>query len=206
MTEIKVMGAYTDMSEIDARIKPAPAVGQVWIGPSGLRCSISKIDAQFVTLSADSMDFVVTQAQLHNNWKFAASGSMTPLPEITRGSTVETAVVPAKTQESESYKKDAGKAPMVLFPSPAMVEVAHVLDFGAKKYSPHGWRTNAGSWSRMLSAVMRHIAEIQEGRLYDEETGRLHAAHAIAGLAFLTTYMLLGLGVNDLWSDKKELK
>ena len=96
-----------------------------------------------------------------------------------------------------TYKKDDGKPPLSLLSTKALVGVARVMAFGAKKYSTHGWRDNAGEWSRMLSAAMRHITAFNDGEDFDPETGESHIDHAMCCLMFLSEYQKAGLGDDD---------
>lgn len=101
----------------------------------------------------------------------------------------------------QTLKKDAGKAPMDLLPTPALREVAKVLGFGAKKYSRGGW-LGGMAWSRLYGAAMRHLSSHMEGQDTDNETGLSHLAHASCCCLFLLTYELLGLGTDDrLFAD-----
>ncbi len=92
-------------------------------------------------------------------------------------------------------KEDGSKVPvrsllLEYFPR-ALTEVAKVSDFGARKYTPHGWRSVPNGIERYADAGMRHaIAEITGGHL-DRETGLHHAAHeawnALARLELMLT-------------------
>lgn len=81
-------------------------------------------------------------------------------------------------------KKDSGKPGMDLLPYDGLVEVAKVLDFGAKKYSPGNWAKGI-DLSRLIAAAERHIGELKEGRDLDPESGLGHAAHAACSLLFI---------------------
>jgi len=81
-------------------------------------------------------------------------------------------------------KHDSGKAGMDLIPFDGIVEIAKVLDFGAKKYTPGNW-ANGIQFSRLLAAAERHIGEYKEGRDIDPESGLNHIAHAATNLVFL---------------------
>ena len=59
----------------------------------------------------------------------------------------------------------------------ALKDVGYVGTFGAKKYSPNGWKYVLGLQERYMSALERHALDILDGKVYDEETGRLSIAH-----------------------------
>lgn len=78
-------------------------------------------------------------------------------------------------------KLDAGKAPIrqgviEYFPR-ALIEVARVSEFGARKYSWGGWAPVPDGITRYGNAADRHaIKAIIEGPI-DSDSGLLHAAH-----------------------------
>lgn len=73
-------------------------------------------------------------------------------------------------------KDDAEKARTDLLPVDALMEVAHVMTFGARKYAPHNWK--GLSVSRLYGAALRHLWAWWRGEDLDPETGRPHLAHA----------------------------
>ncbi|MGA9851824.1 MAG: dATP/dGTP diphosphohydrolase domain-containing protein [Gammaproteobacteria bacterium] len=75
-------------------------------------------------------------------------------------------------------KLDGGKSPIVSgllqhFPL-ACAEVARVTEFGARKYSWHGWSSVPNGIQRYTDALGRHLAEI-DGPV-DADSHFLHAA------------------------------
>lgn len=84
-------------------------------------------------------------------------------------------------------KFDEGKIMVDLLPSEALLEVAKVMTFGAKKYGKHNWRKGI-EWSRVYAAAQRHMMQWNSGETYDEETGLSHLAHACVNLLFLLYY------------------
>lgn len=75
------------------------------------------------------------------------------------------------------------------------------MTFGERKYAAHNWR-NGLEYSRVLDAVMRHIAAFNGGERLDPESGCSHLAHAACGLMFLIEYMQTETGKDDLWMPK----
>lgn len=82
-------------------------------------------------------------------------------------------------------KKDAGKPRMWLLPFVSLYEIAKVLTFGAKKYAAHSWQTVPDGEERYANALMRHLTSINEGEIYDKESGLLHIAHVGCNALFL---------------------
>jgi hypothetical protein len=100
------------------------------------------------------------------------------------------------TTENGGKKNDQGKPPMALLSSTFLFEVAKVLDFGSKKYNPWNWK-GGFVWSRVISAVLRHIFQWLGGEDKDSETGLSHLAHAACGLMFLIDFEVNKLGTDD---------
>ena len=85
-------------------------------------------------------------------------------------------------------KNDSSKAPLALIPTSALLEEAQVLAFGAEKYDTHNWRQGL-PWSRLISAILRHVTAFNAGEDFDPETGLHHMAHARVSCGFLIEYM-----------------
>jgi len=81
-------------------------------------------------------------------------------------------------QHAPGAKLDAGKAPvsLILHGMPrALLAVASVADYGARKYSPNGWAQVPDGARRYTDAMFRHA--LAEGiEKIDEESGLQHAA------------------------------
>lgn len=107
------------------------------------------------------------------------------------------------TTLKQGVKHDEGKCRMDLLPYDALAEVAKVLDFGAKKYSPGNW-ANGINLSRLLAAAERHIGEFKEGRDTDVESGLNHLPHAACNLLFAIWMLRHHPGRDDRWI--KEVK
>lgn len=99
-------------------------------------------------------------------------------------------------------KHDGGKPPMALLSGAALVEVAKVLEFGAKKYASWNWK-GGFKWSRLASAALRHSFAWLSGEDKDPETGLSHLAHAICGLMFLLDFEVNKLGEDDRYKEKR---
>jgi len=101
-------------------------------------------------------------------------------------------------------KHDDGKVQIGLLPWVALLEVAKVMTFGARKYAAHNWMQGF-DWSRLVDSTHRHLMSFQLGVDKDEESGLLHLAHAGCCILFLLTFQLLGLGKDDRYKFEGEL-
>ena len=83
----------------------------------------------------------------------------------------------------DTRKYDGGKPAMDLVPLSAVEAAGYVLTYGAATYAPNSWQEVDDRDSRYLAAMLRHLAAIERGELYDiddEEhkgSGLLHVAH-----------------------------
>jgi hypothetical protein len=102
-------------------------------------------------------------------------------------------------------KHDDGKPTLALLPPEALLEIAKVLDHGKRKYTAHNWR-GGFVWSRVSSAIMRHLFAWLMGEDRDPESGLLHLAHAGAGLLFLLTFQLTNTGEDDRFKYENKNK
>lgn len=102
----------------------------------------------------------------------------------------------AEAQVSAGRKDDAGKFPLHLLPPDAIIEIARVLDFGAKKYAPRNWERGM-AWSRPYAALLRHMFAWWSGEKADPETGLSHLAHAGCCILFLMSYEKREIGDDD---------
>ena len=85
-------------------------------------------------------------------------------------------------------KYDTSKPRMDLIDFQALEGLADVLTFGAKKYAAHNWRKGI-SYSRLIAAMLRHLAAIQRGEDIDPESGLPHADHIGCCWMFLSNMM-----------------
>lgn len=104
--------------------------------------------------------------------------------------------------QNEGRKYDSGKLRFSLIPHDILIEVLHVLEFGAKKYGAHNWRMVENAKERYWDAAMRHLWEAA-GEQLDHETKRRHEAHAICCLLF-RGQLLIEEYRNDLRGERTE--
>ena len=75
----------------------------------------------------------------------------------------------------------------------ALLDVGYIGTFGARKYTPNGWKDVENLYERYSSALLRHMFAAMSPRvkdIYDDETGRLHLAHVAWNALALTEHML----------------
>lgn len=87
----------------------------------------------------------------------------------------------------EGTKYDQDKTPYDLLDVYFLEGIAEVLKFGANKYEEHNWRKGI-KYSRVFSALMRHLWNFWRGERVDPETGLHHLYHAGCCLMFLCSY------------------
>jgi len=91
------------------------------------------------------------------------------------------------TTLTEGTKYDDGKIPLDLWSPDALNEAARVLAFGAEKYGRYNWAKGI-LYSRVFSALLRHLWSFWRRDRSDPETGLHHLAHAMCCLMFLLHY------------------
>lgn len=97
--------------------------------------------------------------------------------------------LPKRRSHDVGVKYDNDKIRPSLIPTDSLVEIAKVLEFGAKKYAPDNWKL-VTPHSRYTDAALRHIYAHLMGEKNDLETGLSHLAHASACLMFLIHFEL----------------
>ena|ERR1700722_3414590 len=95
-------------------------------------------------------------------------------------------------------RENQGKAPVSLIMSKALLEVAKVAEFGAKKYEPHNYRKGM-KWSFFVDAMCRHTIKFCVGERKDEESGLSHLSHIAWNALALLEFEVEKLGEDDLF-------
>lgn len=124
-------------------------------------------------------------------------------PEFGKALVDNMAIAAAEHILTSGVKHDHGKPPLDLLPFEALLEVAKVLDFGAKKYARNNWRSGF-LWSRLLAAALRHLFAWGMGERKDPETGLSHLAHAACMVLFLITHEVKNYGTDDCLKGSEE--
>jgi len=86
-----------------------------------------------------------------------------------------------------SMDDPAAKPKLSLVPGALMRACARALMYGAKKYAPHNWRRGMAV-SECLDALERHSMALNDGEMFDVESGLHHLDHIIANAAFMAEY------------------
>lgn len=92
-------------------------------------------------------------------------------------------------------RDDTGKARWDLLPNEPLEALVQVYTLGAQKYAAWNWREGM-KWSRVLSAMLRHLASWRRGNRFDVERFE-HLAAVIWGAITLMEYERLQLGEDD---------
>lgn len=105
-----------------------------------------------------------------------------------------------KIKSSDLVKgKKYGKIRPSLLPIEAIEEVIKVLEFGAIKHTPNGWREEDYPYSMWIDAAERHFIELKKNENRALDSRLLHAAHIACNMLFLTYYQLKNIGKDDRW-------
>ncbi len=92
----------------------------------------------------------------------------------------------SNNKELLGLKYDQDKPRYDLLPANAIDQLARVLTFGANKYEANSWQNVENGLERYRAALLRHTFAIQNGEVYDSESGLPHSAHAMCCAAFIT--------------------
>jgi len=83
-------------------------------------------------------------------------------------------------------KFDDTKPKPDLLPKDALLEVAEVMTFGAKKYGMNNWKEcKPEEQHRYMAALYRHLFAYELGEDKDSDSGLRHLAHAATNILFL---------------------
>lgn len=78
----------------------------------------------------------------------------------------------------------------------ALLKLAEVSGFGARKYAAHNY-LKGYPWSLSLDALHRHLWLFQSGQDLDDESGLPHMAHAAWHALALVSFLERGLGTDN---------
>ena len=84
------------------------------------------------------------------------------------------------------YDGDKPRTGLLTYGCPlAILGVASVLTYGAKKYEAHSWKKVENNWERYWDAKERHELAIASGEEIDPESGLPHIFHVACNAMFL---------------------
>lgn len=86
-----------------------------------------------------------------------------------------------------------GKIRYDLIPPSALNALGKVFSYGDQKYGVEAGGCNRNwekglKWNGVIASALRHIESFRSGKDFDDESGLLHVAHAMANLAFIVEY------------------
>lgn len=93
-------------------------------------------------------------------------------------------------------KYDDGKSRMDLIPLDTIENVGKILGMGAQKYGENNWQELPNFWNRYKAALLRHLAAIDRGELYDQESKLPHIDHVLCNALFLSWGFSHGKGIS----------
>lgn len=93
-------------------------------------------------------------------------------------------------------KHDSEKPRTDLLPPDALMAVAEILGYGAKKYSDRNWEKGL-THGRLVGAVLRHLFLYMSGQNVDVESGRPHLAHCATAALMLLAMSLRRPDLDD---------
>jgi hypothetical protein len=100
------------------------------------------------------------------------------------------------TDPKTGGQKDQKLAQLGALDPAALMEVAKIAGFGAKKYARYNYLSGF-SYSLSYDALQRHLHAYWGGQDFDEESDLYHLAHAGWHCLCLLSFSLRGLGTDD---------
>lgn len=97
----------------------------------------------------------------------------------------------SKELAARAARFNSGKVDLTFNPKAAQLEWAKVWMYGAKKYERDQWKKLWGSDTLKvaLASAQRHILEMLDGNMFDEESGQTHAGHVMCNMAMIIEYL-----------------
>ncbi len=94
-------------------------------------------------------------------------------------------VVPPEASEgSQAMRYNKGKPQYSLVDLSMLEPLVRVLEYGANKYARYNYQKGFNQ-SQLIDSMLRHIADLIEGKTVDEESGQLIIGHIMANAMFL---------------------
>ncbi len=115
---------------------------------------------------------------IKNHYQVSEKWSLLANPNLLKGN---------KEDKGEGLRYNSDKPRYDLLHPVAQAGIVSVLTAGANKYAPRNWERGM-NWSTVLASLKRHIAAIELGEDYDQETGLLHIDHVQCNAHFLSAY------------------
>lgn len=87
--------------------------------------------------------------------------------------------------EAIGMKDDNGKLRVELVTPEAIIGMAEVLSFGARKYKANSWQNVKDREDAHYAALLRHLLAYRAGETFDKESGLSHMKHVLTNAMFL---------------------
>lgn len=98
--------------------------------------------------------------------------------------------------EKETLKFDQDKPDFTLIPQEALLELAKVFSYGAKKYAKDNYSLGT-NYRRYIAAAHRHINQWLRNEDIDSESQTNHLANAAASLLMVLDNQITNKGTDD---------
>lgn len=106
---------------------------------------------------------------------------------------------------AEGKKFDAQKPDLSLLPKSAKEGIARAFMDGEAKYGRYNYLAGM-NWTRILSAVERHISAFNDGEDCAPDSKLNHLWHAGAGICMLIEYYEKKLGTDNRYKNQQRKK
>ena len=97
---------------------------------------------------------------------------------------------------NKALRYNSNKLRLDLVPTSLTRYVGAALTYGAEKYAPNNWRKGF-DYSSIIASLKRHLADFEEGKDFDEESGLPSLALLGCNTAFLIEHWDKKLGTDD---------
>lgn len=91
---------------------------------------------------------------------------------------------------------NSGKPQWTMVDFDALEPMVRVLDYGARKYSPHNWKKGL-PYTQVVDSLMRHIIAFVGGEDIDQESGLPHVGHISCNAMFLSHMAMFRPDMDD---------
>lgn len=98
--------------------------------------------------------------------------------------------------DSGAKRYDTGKLRYDLVNPDAHEGMIKVLTMGANKYGDRNWEKGM-KWSKVIASAKRHLAALEKGIDFDDESGEKHIDHLACNAHFLSAYYKLCPHLDD---------
>lgn len=94
----------------------------------------------------------------------------------------------AKDALDQAMRFNNGKLQWTLMDFPSFEPMIKVLMYGAHKYARDNWKKGS-SKTEILDSLLRHVAELTQGNLMDDESKLEHIGHLMCNAMFYSYFI-----------------